>query len=62
MSAKDIEEEIEGLRRELNDLEAQTAMMNPPLPPHTMLIALAKLATLQRQIAELEKKLSDARS
>ena len=62
MSAKDIDEEIAGLRRELNDLEAATAMLNPPLPPHTMMIALAKMTTLQRQIAELEKKLRDARS
>lgn len=61
-NAAHIQEQIDGIRRELNDLEAATATLNPPLPPHTMMIALAKLTTLQHQIAELEKKLRDARS
>ena len=60
-SAERIQEEIDGLRRELNDLESVTALPNPPLHPRTMSIALAKIATRQRHIAELEKKLRDAK-
>ena len=56
-----LQEEIDGLRRELYDLQSVTALPNPPLHPRTMSIALAKIATLQRQIAELEKQLKDAK-
>ena len=57
--AKHIQDQIDGLRRELNDLESMTALPNQPLHPRTVSIALAKISTLQRQIAELEKKLQN---
>ena len=55
------EDEIAGLRQELNDLQSATAQANPPLDPRTMAIAQAKIGTLQRQISDLERKLRDAK-
>ena len=43
------------MRQELKDLEAAIARRDPPLSPYTMGIARAKIATLQRQIKELEE-------
>jgi hypothetical protein len=44
------------LRTELDDLEALIASLNPPLDPHTLKIARAKVATLVAQIGKLEEK------
>lgn len=46
--------EIANLRQELKDLEAAIARRDAPLSPYTLGIARAKIATLQRQIKELE--------
>ena len=54
MDAKDKHDEIAGLRQELADLEAAVALQ-PPLGPHTMDIALAKIAKLRQRIKELER-------
>ena len=48
-------DEIADLRQELKDLEAVTARQDTPLSPYMMGIAQAKIATLQRQIKELEQ-------
>ena len=61
MSAKQIEEEIAGLRRELDGLKSVTTLPSAPLHPHTLAIALAKIAKLQSQIEELEEKLKEHR-
>ena len=36
-------------------LQSAYAKLNPPLPPRVMVIALAKISTQQRQIAELAR-------
>jgi len=53
--------EIANLRQELKDLEAAIARWDAPLSPYTMDIARAKIATLQRQIKELEEARAHAR-
>lgn len=58
---KHIQEEIDRLRRELNDLKSMTALPNPPLHPCTMATALAKIVTLESQIAGLQSKLREAK-
>jgi hypothetical protein len=60
MSEERIEAEIAELRQELSDLEL-IALPNPPLHPHTVEIALAKMAKLLRQIAELEARRAQGR-
>ena len=55
------EETIAGLRQELNDLQAAVAQVNPPLHPRTMAIAKEKIARVQGQIKELERKLKQRR-
>ena len=61
MPGRRIDDEIARVRKELADLEALTAPPSPPLGSHVMAIALAKIATLQRQLKELEGKRAQGR-
>ena len=62
MPGRRIDDEIARVRKELADLEAAlTAPPSPPLGSHVMAIALAKIATLQRQLKELEGKRAQGR-
>ena len=54
-------DQVANLRQELKDLEAAVARRDAPLSPYTMGIARAKIATLRRQIKELEEALGLAR-
>ena len=56
-----VEDELAGLRKELNDLKSATAEVNPPLHPRTLAVALTKIATLRRQIRDFEEKRRDAK-
>jgi hypothetical protein len=52
---------IAKLRQELNDLKAAIVRWDAPPSPYTTVIARAKIATLQRQIKELEEARTHAR-
>ena len=54
-------DQVANMRQALKDLEAAVARRDPPLSPYTMGIARAKIATLQRQIKELEEARAHAR-
>jgi hypothetical protein len=43
------------MRQEIEDLEKAIARQDPPLARHTRVIAEAKIATLQSQIAAMMK-------
>jgi hypothetical protein len=45
------DQEIAAMRQEIEDLEKAIARQDPPLARHTRVIAEAKIATLQSQIA-----------
>jgi hypothetical protein len=53
-------DQVANLRQEVKDLEAAIVSRDPPLSPYTIGIARAKIATLQRQIKELEEVLAHA--
>jgi hypothetical protein len=48
------DQEIAAMRLEIEDLEKAIARQDPPLAPHTRVIAEAKIATLQSQIAAMK--------
>jgi hypothetical protein len=48
-----VAQEIAGMRQELKDLQEALTRQDPPLAPHIRAIAVAKIATLGRQIAAM---------
>ena len=56
MPDPDIDNELDGMRRELRSLEAAIVRQDPPLDNYTKAIAEAKIRKLQRQIKTLEEK------
>ena len=56
MPDPDIDNELDGMRRELRSLEAAIVRQDPPLDNYAKEIAEAKIRKLQRQIRTLEEK------
>jgi hypothetical protein len=56
MPDPDIDNELDGMRRELRSLEVAIVRQGPPLDNYTKAIAEAKIRKLQRQIKTLEEK------
>ena len=56
MPDPDIDNELDGMRRELRSLEVAIVRQVPPLDNYTKAIAEAKIRKLQRQIRTLEEK------
>ena len=54
--AAEIPPEISRIRAELDQLEAEIAVPNPPQDGPSLAVKLSKIAKLQQQINELEAK------